>query len=275
MKKTLRLAISLCVFIFSFSVTQAANFNYKLLETFPGFFKAGDSLNDLPTLVASLYSLGIWLVGISALFMIVVGGIMYITSAGNTSRAGSAKGIIADALTGLVVALASWLFLYVINPDLVKINLSLVSVGNFSFSDTRGVGTPSSGNANSIIDAARQMMDQKCIYSQQKRNSCATNPGYTDCSNLVCTSYQKAGCKCPGTVSSQYLSIAQNIGDKSSLSSGDVLSVPGHVVMCVDNGCSKVIGAAGVGKDIKYSNSDYYITKMGAKVVRAADYCKN
>lgn len=128
MKHILRSISALLVFASSFSLAQAANFDYKLLETFPGFFKAGDPLSDLPLLLTSLYNLGIWLVGISALFMIVVGGFMYIASAGNKSTAGSAKSIITDALTGLVVALASWLFLYVINPDLVEINLSLVSV---------------------------------------------------------------------------------------------------------------------------------------------------
>ena len=54
---------------------------------------------------------------------------MYITSAGNTSAAGTAKKVITDALLGLVAAFLAYLLLYVINPDLVNLNLNLISVG--------------------------------------------------------------------------------------------------------------------------------------------------
>jgi len=47
------------------------------------------------------------------------------TSAGNTSRVGEAKKIIASALVGLLIALITWLILYVLNPDLVRVNINL------------------------------------------------------------------------------------------------------------------------------------------------------
>jgi hypothetical protein len=53
---------------------------------------------------------------------------MYMASAGNTSTAGNARGIIWDALLGIVAALGAYLILYVINPDLTKINLSFTTV---------------------------------------------------------------------------------------------------------------------------------------------------
>lgn len=103
-------------------------FSYRLLETFPGFFGRGQVLTDLPALIVALYKFGVWTVGLAATFMLVIGGFMYMTSAGNTSRSGSAKGVIWDSLIGLVVALSAYLLLYVINPDLVKPNFNLVSV---------------------------------------------------------------------------------------------------------------------------------------------------
>ncbi len=45
---------------------------------------------------------------------------MYVTSAGNTSRLGTAKTIIVDSFLGIIIALFAWLFLYVLNPDLVE-----------------------------------------------------------------------------------------------------------------------------------------------------------
>ncbi|MBI4133847.1 MAG: hypothetical protein HY475_00320 [Candidatus Terrybacteria bacterium] len=56
-----------------------------------------------------------------ALLMIVVGGVQYMVAAGNTSGQGAAKKRISDALLGLVLALASVLILYTINPDLTRI----------------------------------------------------------------------------------------------------------------------------------------------------------
>ena len=117
----------------NFSKTPATTqntkkFNYTLLESFPGFFKAGSTLTDLPTMILAIYKFGIWTVGIAGLFMLVVGGFMYMASAGNTSTAGNARGIIWDALLGIVAALGAYLILYVINPELTKINLSFTPV---------------------------------------------------------------------------------------------------------------------------------------------------
>lgn len=123
--------VLLGVGIFSAFGAQAAGtgfFQYRLLEGIPGFFNKNQELSDLPALISAVYKFGIWTVGISAMFMIIIGGFTYMTSAGNKSSAGNAKSIISDSILGLVVALAAYLFLYVINPDLTKIKLNLISV---------------------------------------------------------------------------------------------------------------------------------------------------
>ena len=119
------LGLFLCIL---FSHPAHAEFKYPLLEQFPGFFNAG-STPTFPDLLSAVYKFGIWTVGIAAFFMLTVGGFLYATSAGNTASISSAKNIITDALWGLVMALAAYLLLYVINPDLVNLNLNLISVG--------------------------------------------------------------------------------------------------------------------------------------------------
>jgi hypothetical protein len=104
-----------------------AQSSYQPLEGIPGFEQETAS-GGFPAYVQSIYNFGIWTVGIAALFMLTVGGFMYLTSAGNTSTLGSAKGVIKDALIGLFLALFAWLILYVINPDLVNINLGSTDV---------------------------------------------------------------------------------------------------------------------------------------------------
>jgi len=124
--------------------SQAASFNYQLLEDFPGVsgMKKGTTYTDLLGMVSALYKFGIWTVGIAALLMLVIGGFMYMTSAGNTSRVASAKGVIGDALLGLLAALGAFLLLYVINPDLTKLNLKLIQV------NVQGGGSGGGGNVN-------------------------------------------------------------------------------------------------------------------------------
>lgn len=100
--------------------------DYSPLENLPGFEGSG---GDLPTYLNNLYLLVLWIVAISALFMLVVGGFLYLSSAGNTHVLGTAKKTIVSALIGLVIALLSWLILDTINSDLTTINLSGVSGG--------------------------------------------------------------------------------------------------------------------------------------------------
>lgn len=112
-------------------------FNYTLLESFPGFFTAGDQMTDLPALILAIYKFGIWTVGIAGLFMLVVGGFMYMASAGNTSTASNARNIIWDSLLGIAAALGAYLILYVINPDLTRISINFTPVNVI---ETTGIG---------------------------------------------------------------------------------------------------------------------------------------
>jgi len=67
------------------------------------------------------YNMALGLVGILAVIMIIIGGFQYLTSIGNSSRMSDAKDRITQAILGLVLALLSYLILYVLNPDLVSL----------------------------------------------------------------------------------------------------------------------------------------------------------
>lgn len=112
----------------------------------PGF--EGES-GDFATYFKNLYLLALWIVGISALFMLVVGGFLYLSSAGNTSLVGTAKKTIYGALIGLVIALISWLLLDTINSDLTNLKLSGLS-GAVGTSGTSGGGTGPGPGGSSI-----------------------------------------------------------------------------------------------------------------------------
>jgi len=105
--------------------SSASATGYVPLEQIPGTSKADQS--TFPGYVQAIYTFAIWTVGIAALLMISIGGFMYFTAAGNTSRMETAKKVIWDALFGLVAVMVAWLVLNKINPDLVNINLDSIS----------------------------------------------------------------------------------------------------------------------------------------------------
>jgi len=90
---------------------------YTPMEEIPGLGKPSNFYDY----ISAIYKFGIGAIGICALLMIIVGGYMYITSAGNNASMEKAKGVITDAIVGLLLAFSSYLILYIINPDLVKI----------------------------------------------------------------------------------------------------------------------------------------------------------
>lgn len=133
--------LSLFTTLFIFAPdTNAQGLQYQLLEKIPGTDNLG---SDLPGYVKAIYKVALIVVTLSAVLMISIGGFMYLTSAGNTAAMGNAKGVITDALIGLVIALSAWLVLYVINPDLVNISMTAlppVAVTLPKESGTGGVG---------------------------------------------------------------------------------------------------------------------------------------
>jgi hypothetical protein len=298
MKKMAKLVISAVIFslVFSFLCLNVvhAQYNYTQLEKIPG---AESSDSDLKSYIESIYQFAIWAVGIAAVLMITIGGFMYLTSAGNTSKMDIAKRVVTDAIIGLVVALSAYLILYVINPDLIKINLSMTQLGTGSgggsTSAPPGDNKPpaDSVGCGKAVDAAKQIMNTGCCYcntfqdnphksscpakhsNECNLNACSGSPGFTDCSEFVKTAYSKASCTPPSGNSASMLSSGESISGSSSLKAGDILAVSGHVVMCENDGCSTVIHASGKKDGIKESGGSYYFNNSGVRVLRASKYC--
>ena len=76
----------------------------------------------LPDYVKYIFNLAIMIAGLVVLGVMVYGGFRYLTSAGNPTIMTDAKDQIFSAFLGLIILLSSWLILYTINPQLVKIS---------------------------------------------------------------------------------------------------------------------------------------------------------
>ncbi len=125
MKRFLGLAI-----IVSFLLLPNASFALELdypTITIPGVGEITLSLDmDLNTLIAWFYYFIIGIAGISAFVMLVWGGVQWLTSAGSPAKITDAKDKISSAFFGLLIILASWLILQVINPDLTTLILPIL-----------------------------------------------------------------------------------------------------------------------------------------------------
>jgi hypothetical protein len=85
--------------------------------------------NNLGRCVNQIYIWSLAAAAILALFMIVIGGYITMTAAGNAERASRGKNYIQSSLIGLVLLIGAYVLLNTINPDLVNFNPT-------TFSDT-------------------------------------------------------------------------------------------------------------------------------------------
>ena len=76
--------------------------------------------------IRAIYKYAIGIVGILAAVVLMIGGVMWIVAGGNSTAIGEAKSWIGASLTGLVLALMSYLILATINPALVDLKTTTI-----------------------------------------------------------------------------------------------------------------------------------------------------
>ncbi|MFH1773194.1 MAG: hypothetical protein ABH818_02480, partial [Patescibacteria group bacterium] len=98
----------------------------KLLKSTPtacGQDEQGNArycINWIGEYIVGIYKYAIGIVGILAAVVLMFGGAIWLTAGGNATRIGEAKAWIVASLSGLVIALSSYLILYQVNPDLLN-----------------------------------------------------------------------------------------------------------------------------------------------------------
>jgi hypothetical protein len=147
-KKIICLIVLILIVVFSLGISNlssaatASNTQYTLMEKIPGL---DSTSGDLKAYIEGIYKFGVWTIGIAALLMIMIGGFMYMTSAGNNATMGKAKTYIQDAIIGLVMVMTAYLLLNTINPSLTTVTIKMpTGTGSGSGTGT----TPGTGNSS-------------------------------------------------------------------------------------------------------------------------------
>lgn len=79
--------------------------------------------------IKAIYDYGLKAAGILAAVILMGGGLLWLTSAGNESKIGQAKEMIIGSISGLVVLFSAWLILNTVNPALLNLTpLSLTNI---------------------------------------------------------------------------------------------------------------------------------------------------
>lgn len=136
--KTVLLAtgLSLIIALPALAATNAVDsgVNFTPQETIPGSnFQQGVGtpisheqgnymVSDLAArYIAAFYNWGLSIVGVIAVLILMAGGIIWITSGGDSGRIANAKKMIAGSIGGTLLLIGAWFLLNTINPDLTNL----------------------------------------------------------------------------------------------------------------------------------------------------------
>lgn len=99
--------------------------------------------------LAAIYKYAIAVMGIIAVIMIIVGGVVWITSGGIPERVNQAKTIIVRSVVGMILAVGSYTLLYTINPELVQFrNLKVLTIQGVPLTDIADIDFRTGGSAS-------------------------------------------------------------------------------------------------------------------------------
>jgi len=209
--------------------------------------------------VAGIYNYAIGIVGILAAVVLMFGGLLWLTAGGNATRVGEAKAWIGASLTGLVIALTSYMILFQINPSLTNlkgINIDTIQKIDIAESDS-GVTSaiPSSTNFDTCTGASKPPSTD-ILGSTRYMENCARQWPKNNCTNYVrdmCSELGGTSGLPSSNMAGDWYNSGSSITSQSTLKAGTVIayqytnsdgsrcaSASGHAFMCVDNGCTKI-----------------------------------
>jgi len=142
-------------------------------------FNVSNNTATIANYVKAIYKYLIGIIGIVACIMLMVGGIVWLTAGGSPEKVKQAQEYIIASLTGLVLALGSFMILGTINPALVNFTISNIKSVN-PYSDT---SSPASGVITGCCDG-------KCQLASDIIN-CASEGGNWIEGNYSCSSSGK------------------------------------------------------------------------------------
>lgn len=126
--KLLRFILPLAFLILAvpaFGQTNSEAIQFTPEVPIPGVFEGNQTVDENFTAkyIRGLYIYFIWIVGVLATFMVIYGGVKWVTASGNPSRINDAREVINNAIIGVIIALLSVVILNLISPQFTTLGL--------------------------------------------------------------------------------------------------------------------------------------------------------
>lgn len=172
MKKTTAIILILLTgaVISAVAFEALAQTQYIPLQPLPGM--SGGQGVRLPGYMSALYKFGVIFASVLAVLMIVIGGVLYITAAGNMGKVEEAKDYIWQAVIGLLIVLGSYMIINTVNPNLVSMSLNIPNVpagstggasGTWDTNDANGAENTATIPPDCIITTDPLTGETQCI----------------------------------------------------------------------------------------------------------------
>jgi len=182
--------------------------------------------------IIAIYKYSIGIASILAVIMVMIAGLIYLTSAGNPQRIGQAKNIIIGAISGLVILLSSYMILNLISPRLTQlgpVELATVKEEFFSEGDWEGLAVgvddpnapevlaplspgacdfssnKTGGHKFGVLNSNRSCRLQDIVDVAHTWGKCNIINSPNSCAFMVSRFLRNAGCKISGTSGSKPL----------------------------------------------------------------------
>jgi len=154
-------------------------------------------VEDLAQYIGIIYNFLISIVGMVAAVAMIIGGFRYLVSAGDTNKINAAKGQMANALIGLVLALGAYTILNTINPKMLQLTVpgvTPVKTELFTLPNCEDIKVPVTpagdgvecGYAGKYVQGSAE---QVCIYAGTCRLTLWASSGDKDFGHNTCVQH--------------------------------------------------------------------------------------
>lgn len=139
----------------------------------------GEDVSDFRNYIIQFYKFAIPASVLVATVMIMIGGVIWITSAGDQTRVSKAKEFIIQPIIGVVILMGAYVMLAYINPALVELELPAMKDLVAGSGACRNSITPPTGTSATCLNKCQVTTKADCIGSIDEGKSCeeACKPG--------------------------------------------------------------------------------------------------
>ena len=166
--------------------------------------------------IQAIYNYALAIISILAAIVLMGGGLMWLTSGGDSGRVTKAKEMIIGSLSGLVIIFCAWIILNTVNPELLK----LKSIDSVVINKITMTCCEKDGKAEIIIGYQTNSNNVKCELpvlgccivrtgggrilscSNSMESNCRSNFINLNCTQVISNLKEDLGSNCPDTCSS-------------------------------------------------------------------------